>query len=166
MIVKSNINGRENVGFNPFASIGLPGMLNKIAIFTCGVSIFAVWLLRHESPSVEAFLASLTLPVPIATGLAIPLGTILPAFLIALVSRIFKLHNHLSNILGIRHRFDLEAILFPLAIATSIAFPVEKVRQIKKQRKDLMYKTFYKYASSSPSKAVIETHYITMALDQ
>ena len=98
----------------------------------------------------------LNAPVPIATGLAIPLGTILPAFLIALVSRIFKLHNHLSNILGIRHRFDLEAILFPLAIATSIAFPVEKVRQIKKQRKDLMYKTFYKYASSSPSKAVMK----------
>jgi hypothetical protein len=29
-----------------------------------------------------------------------------------------------------------------------------------------MYKVFYKYASSSPGKAVIERHYITLALDQ
>jgi hypothetical protein len=66
----------------------------------------------------------------------------------------------------IRKRFDVSEILHPLAIVTASSLTAEKVREIARRREDLMKKTFYKYASSSPGKAAIETHYIIMALDQ
>jgi hypothetical protein len=155
------------MGFNPFATVDdYPGMLNKISTFTFAGSILAVWFLRAECRSVDALLAHLALPIPVASGLLIPLGTVLPAFLIAFLSRVFKFHDRLSDLFAIRRRFDVTAILLPLAVACNANLTVSQIRQIKKNRQDLMYKLFYRYASSSPGKAVIERHYITMALDQ
>ena len=75
-----------------------------------------------------------------------------------------KLHDRLSDILHIRERFDISHILFPLALASGAACTVEQIWKIKRNRQDLMYKVFYKYASSSPGKSQIELHYITLAL--
>jgi hypothetical protein len=155
------------MGFNPFASVGdYPGSLNKIATYTLGASALSIWLLRNEFKVVDDLLAPLTLQIPMAVGIALPLGTVLPAFFFAVLSRVVKLHDRLSDILFIRQRFDVGAILLPLAVGSGADLRVDAIRRIKQQRESLMYKTFYKYASSSPDKAVIDTHYVTMALDQ
>jgi hypothetical protein len=155
------------MGFNPFATVDdYPGMLNKISTFTFAGSILAVWLLRAEFRPVDALLARLGVPIPVLGGILLPLGTVLPAFLIAFVSRVFKLHDRLSDLFSIRLRFDIAAILFPLAVACNGNLTFSQIRQIKKNREDLMYKVFYRYASSSPGEAAIEKHYITLALDQ
>ena len=39
------------------------------------------------------------------------------------------------------------------------------LNRLREKRNELMSQIFYKYASSSPSKSVIDTHYVTMALD-
>ena len=155
------------MGFNPFATVDdYPGMLNKISTFTFAGSILGIWLLRGEFATLNALLAPLSIPIPLQSGLSIPFGTVLPAFVIAFLSRVFKFHDRLSDLLLIRHRFDISAILFPLAIACGAHLTVDQIRQIKRRREDLMYRVFYKYASSTPGKAVIDKHYITMALDQ
>jgi hypothetical protein len=155
------------MGFNPFATVDdYPGMLNKIPTFTFFASTLGLWLLRVEFTTLDAFLAPLNVPIPLLSGVSIPLGTVLPAFVVAFLSRVFKFHDRLSDLFRIRHRFDISAILFPLAIACAADLSVDQMRQVKKRREDLMYRVFYKYASSSPGKAAIEKHYITMALDQ
>lgn len=155
------------MGFNPFATVDdYPGMLNKISTFTFGASILGLWLLRAEFATLDALLAPLNLSIPLLSGLSIPLGTLLPAFVVAFLSRVFKFHDRLSDLFRIRHRFDVSAILFPLAKVCGANLSADQIRQVKKRREDLMYRVFYRYASSSPDKAIIEKHYITMALDQ
>ena len=123
-------------------------------------------LLRQQFASVNNLLEPLSIPIPLVGGLSLPLGTVLPAFLLATLSRIFKLHDRISDLFLIRQRFDVSEILFPLAIGSGASLNGDQIRAIKRDRESLMYKVFYKYASSTPGKAVIDSHYITMALDQ
>src|SRR6266436_1232505 len=98
---------------NPFGPISsYPAMLNKIAFFTFGVGIAMTWVLRSQIWPVEVFLGGFDLPVELM-GNKLSLGYILPAFLVALVFRIFKMHDRLSDLLGIRKRFDVDQILAP-----------------------------------------------------
>jgi hypothetical protein len=153
--------------FDFFKAVGdYPKMLNKIALSTFVGTILAVWLLRHELHALDIYLSPFSVPIQVAGGISIPFGTILPAFVVAALSRIFKLHDRLSDMLRIRQRFDVSEILFPMAIASGASLSGEQIRAIKKNREAMMYKVFYKYASSTKGKAVIDSHYITMALDQ
>jgi hypothetical protein len=154
------------MGFNPFATVSdYPGMLNKISTCTFFVALLLVWLVRVRVPAIDNVLVPLALPIPVV-GVNFQLGTVFPAFLIAFLSRIVKLHDRISDVLRIRYRFDVEAILLPLAIGSSATLKADVVRKIRQQRQPLMYKTFYEYASSTPKKAKIDAHYIIMALDQ
>jgi hypothetical protein len=152
---------------NPFQIAGeYPKMLAKIAIFTFFSAILGLVLLRHEFPALDNLLKPLSVPIPIATGLSLPFGTVLPAFLFAALSRIFKLHDRISDVFQIRWRFDVSEILFPLAIGCGASLTANQIRAIKKNRDSLMYDVFYRYASGTPGKAEIDPLYIKMALDQ
>jgi hypothetical protein len=155
------------MGFSPFESVGdYPKMLNRIAVSTFSASILAIIVLRWQVSGVDTALQPLSVSIPITSGFSLPFGTFLPAFALALLSRIFKLHDRISDALLIRYRFDVAEILFPLAIGSGAALNCHQIRAIRKERQSLMYKVFYKYASSTPGKSVIDPHYITMALDQ
>jgi len=155
------------MSFNPFETVGdYPKMLIKIATSTFVAAILALALLRQQFAPVDKLLEPLSIPIPVAGGLDLPLGTVLPAFLLAGLSRIFKLHDRISDLFLIRQRFDVSEILFPLAIGSGASLNGDQIRAIRNGRESLMYKVFYKYASSTPGKAVIDSHYITMALDQ
>jgi hypothetical protein len=150
-----------------FKTVGdYPKMLNKIGLSTFVGAILSVWLIRHELPSFNSYLSPLSVPIPVGSGLNIPFGTILPAFAVAALARIFKLHDRLSDVFRIRQRFDVSEILLPMTIISGASLNGAQVRALRKNRVEMMYKVFYKYASSSEGKAVIDSHYITMALDQ
>lgn len=154
------------MGLNPFAPVSsYAEMLSKIAIWTFASSLGATVTLRWNCPEIDAFLGRLAVPVPIE-DLNIPLGTALPAFAMALVSRIFKLHDRLSDVLGIRRRFDRQEILIPLAAATGSSLTVEQIQKVDSRRDELMGRVFYKYASSSADTSKIDVHYVILALDQ
>jgi hypothetical protein len=152
---------------NPFEVAGAyPKMLAKIALSTFFAAILAVVLLRREFPVLDKLLEPLSISVPIATGFSLPFGTVLPAFLFGGLSRIFKLHDRISDVFQIRRRFDVSDILFPLAIGSGSSLTANQMRAIKKNRDSLMYEVFYRYASGTPGKAAIDSLYIKMALDQ
>ena len=154
------------MSLNPFASVSdYPGMLKKIAVCLFVASLVLTVLLRSKVTALDNALAPYTFLIPIL-GFNLPLGTVFPAFAVTLASHILQLHDHISNVLGIRHRFDILAILFPLAIGSGASLDSHAVPKIRANRKRLMNDTFYPYASSSPNEAVIGSHYITMALDQ
>jgi hypothetical protein len=141
-------------------------MLNKIAASTFFVAIGGLVLLRYQFASVRSLLDPLSLPIPLGSGFSLPLGMVLPALLLAVLGRMFKLHDRISDVFLIRQRFDISEILLPLAIGSGASLNTDQIRRIRKDRESLMYKVFYKYASSTPGKALIDSHYITMALDQ
>jgi hypothetical protein len=151
---------------NPFGAVaGYPRMLNKIGIWTFIVCLGATWLLRKQSAPLDNALANFDLPVTIQ-GVPIAIGYLIPALAIALPFRIFKMHDLISDAFGIRSNFDIREILIPMAGEAGVAVPFGKLKRIAEQRDDLMIDVFYRYASGTKGKAVIDEQMITMALDQ
>jgi hypothetical protein len=155
------------MSLNPFASVDnyAASMLNKIGVFSFFALLGAIALLRSYLPSLDAILASLSPEIEVA-GIKVGAGTVIPAILLALMSRMFKLHDRLSDLLGIRRRFDQEAILLPMALASGATLSIEQVRRLRERRREFMGLVFYKYVSSTKDKAEIDRHAITIALDQ
>jgi len=154
------------MSLNPFATVkSYSAMLTKIATWTFFVALGVTVVLRVRWPLIDTALGKLGPKVPIA-GVEFPLGTLVPAFAMALISRVTKLHDRLSDLLGIRRRFDRGEILLPLAAMSGAVLTLDQVEGIDAVRNNLMRQVFYAYASSDPSKSKIDTHYVTMALDQ
>ena len=154
------------MSLNPFSTVSdYAGMLNKIATWTFFVSVGAVVFLRWRLPMIDATLGVFTLKIPVE-GLHLPIGTVAPALVLALLSRVIKLHDRLSDLLGIRARFERQEILMPLALASGATLTTSQLAKIDMHRKDLMGNAFYAYASSNPAKSKIDPHYVIMALDQ
>jgi hypothetical protein len=154
------------MSLNPFETVqNYSAMLNKIAVYTFCVALATVLLMRNQSQVVNDALAAMSFAIPLGS-LTVPVGTLLPAFGMAFMSRVFKLHDRLSDVLGIRRRFDRTEILLPLAAASGATLSIDQIESIAKERNNLMGKVFYKFASSDEKKTKIDSHYVAMALDQ
>ena len=159
------------MSFNPFQTVSnYEGMLNKIAVYTFFVSLGAIALINAELGGVPKQVLSELLKTKIKIpGIEIQVALVfaIAAFFVAWFSSTIKLHDRLSDLLGIRERFDLDCILFPVASASGVALSIAQQQTVRDKREELMRKVFYKYASSSPeSPDRIEQHAITMALNQ
>jgi hypothetical protein len=154
------------MGLNPFATVSdYPSMLNKIALYTFFVSTLLLWLIYWQIPGFRQGIPPLQFKIP-ETDIQAPASVVILAFAFAFISRLVKLHDRLSDLFGIRRRFDVHSVLLPMASAAGTPLSLEQQEEVSRKREELMIKVFYKYASSSPGKAQIEQHSITMALDQ
>lgn len=155
------------MSFNPFGTVSnYSGMLNKVASATFFASAIALSIIMWQVPAARSgLLPSWTVKVP-ETDIKVPATIFLGAFAFAFIARIVKLHDRLSDLFGIRKRFDIDAILIPMACATGAAVSLDQQESLKKSRHKLMTDVFYRYASSGPGSAQIDQHTIQMALDQ
>lgn len=156
------------MALNPFAPVSdYSNMLMKIAASTFIVSLIEIIILQSQIPQIPKFLHNLHIPTTITiVGISIPFYIIIPAILIAVISRIIKLHDRISDIFKIREDFDIHNILMPLALGVGANLDGSKIEQLPAKRRTLMNEVFYEYASTTRSKPAINPHYITMALDQ
>jgi hypothetical protein len=138
-------------------------MLVRIATSAFFVSLLAVWIVRLNITEIDRFFGKFSLSVPVM-GVGIPLDNVLVALLVLIFFRMVRLHDRISDILGIRRSFDINLILMPLAVGSGVSLSREQMRKIEANRRKLMGKVFYKYASSA-EKAVIDRHLIVDALD-
>lgn len=81
--------------------------------------------------------------------------------LLACICRVFMLHNIISDIFKIRYKYDINNILLPLAVG--VGYDVNDINKIANNRKKLMNRTFYEYASYNSNS--IDRHLISKALD-
>jgi hypothetical protein len=139
-----------------------PEMLNKIGIFTLAGGLILTWAVGHANPTINAFLFAGSLKIPVA-GIDLPPLFVVPGLVVAILFRVVKLHDRVSDLLRIREHFDLHQILTPLAAGVGVATTLPLLRAYRASRDELMNKIFYRYAGSSDPK--IPQHYITMALD-
>lgn len=91
------------------------------------------------------------------TGFAIALAA-------AIIAYMLPLHDKISDVFGIRKRFDREKILIPLALLVGVALTDEQIAALKLKRDSIMRKVFYKYASSRADNPLVDKHDIEHAL--
>jgi len=152
---------------NPFAEPkNYNEMLTKIMAFTFVISLALVAVVAHNWPKLWNCLhpSWLTFSIEVLGLKNVPTAYLVVAFLISLIARISKLHDKISDLFGIRERFDLNEILIPLAGGTGVAVDLAKRKRLIESRGQIMGQVFYKYASST--NPVIDAHLIWTALDK
>jgi hypothetical protein len=132
-------------------------MLNKIGMFTLLVVFGLTLLVAHCSCTIASILSTIKVPVEI-WSLHVPVLYVVPALVFASLARIFRLHDKVSDLFGIRSHFDIYRILIPLC--GSVGVPVDSTfrDKLRGKRHKAMSRTFYRYASfeePSISKAAV-----------
>jgi hypothetical protein len=138
-------------------------MLWRIWMSTTIVGILSTILLAHFSPNFQGFVNSIPGTYEFK-GVELPNAIVFIPLLLAFVSRIIRLHNQISKLLGIRRAFDVNHILIPMAQMVGITVTNKLKREFKKHRHDLMRKVFYRYVPNV-DKAVINPELVITALD-
>lgn len=144
-------------------------LLGKLAWYALFVGIVCAVVLRSNVGQIDQFAAKVDIVFPADLNemlpfSSIPFGTLLPGLLAAGLSHVFKLHDKLSSLLYIRYDFDIRWIMVPMAALSSAKMTTEKMEKLGSQRHAIMKDVFYKYASSSAGRQVIDPHTITQAL--
>ncbi len=141
-------------------------MLTKIMIFTFCISLVFVAVVAHGWPTLWNLLhpSWLTFNVDVLGLKNVPTAYLIVAFLISLAARISKLHDRVSDLFGIRERFDLHEILTPLAGGVGIPIDLTRRDRLIERRDQIMGDIFYRYASST--NPAIDKHLIWTALDK
>jgi hypothetical protein len=121
-------------------------MLQRVFWFSAMTGIICTFLLAQNSPAIQEFLDSVSTQVDFGPLKSIKILYILVPAAIALLSRIIKLHDRISNVFRIRFTFDTKFFLFPLCEGANVVLTSDKKRAIKKSREESMYATVYKYA--------------------
>src|ERR1039457_1184872 len=66
----------------------------------------------------------------------VKLGYVLPALIVAVAFRIFKAHDRISDIFGIRRNFDVQEILVPLAGEANFPVNLERLASLQRNRSE------------------------------
>jgi len=138
-------------------------MLNRIALFNFFTGVVILYFLSKYVHGINILVENTSWKIEII-GKNFSIFNVAIPFLIALISRIIKLHDRISDILGIRKRYDVKYILTP--IAEKAGYNTNDKKKFVKNRRVLMSKLFYKYASSIEKDCIIDYHDVIMAMDQ
>jgi hypothetical protein len=153
-------------------------MLWKIAVADFWLTLICTCLVRYDTwidglfkrlellPGIKEFASLAKLPQITAVDLpTVSVVNVVIAFVVMLFSRITRFHDLVSDVFGIRARFDRANILLPLAVMSGAKMNARQVANIKRDRSHLMRDAFYKYASSMKEDGLIDKHDIESALE-
>jgi hypothetical protein len=87
------------------------------------------------------------------------------ALLVACFSYAVESHDRISDVFGIRRRFDRSHILLPLAILTGAQLRAVQLNRVAAHRDSLMREVFFKYASDRLENPLVDKHDIERALE-
>lgn len=87
------------------------------------------------------------------------------ALFVAGLAYMFQLHDRVSDLFGIRQRFDIAHILKPLARMTGANLSESQLGKLSENRDPIMRMVFYKYASSKATSPLVDKHDIHHALN-
>lgn len=152
---------------NPFSQPkNYSEMLVKILWFTFFISFVFTAFVAYQWPALWKLLHPgwLTFKIGVLGLTNIPAAYAIVAGLVSLVARISKLHDRVSDLFGIRARFDLHEILTPLAGGAGLPVGLEQREKLARSRDKAMGDVFYRYASSTDP--AIDRHLIWTALDR
>jgi hypothetical protein len=139
-------------------------MLERIFVTTLVAGFLCTLVLAQASPAFHALMQSVSTEADLgpikkikALYVLIPLG-------IALFARVFLLHDKISDLLRLRHRFDTRYILFPMAEHTGFRLTKSFKKRLEAGREPAMYAVFYPYAGFKDP--AIDAQLVRTALDR
>jgi len=136
-------------------------MLKKIATTMFFFSLIIIVILSHIFDSVSSFMESISFGLYcIYGGLKLYISYFYFPLLFAVTENIFKLHDRISDLFGIRYRFDTDVIIKKYLAELNLLHKTSSVN--RSNRNAIMHSIFYKYASSTSPK--IDRHLIDLAL--
>jgi hypothetical protein len=145
-------------------------ILRKLASFAF-YETYVITLLLRSNPRFDAFFSAIESWGPVGKVVAViphhevlNLSGIVIAFIVAILTHTFKFHDKISDVFGIRSRFDRKNILVPLAHRVGSRVTKDKETRIAQRRDELMRAVFYKYASSRAESPLVDKHDIEHAL--
>jgi hypothetical protein len=145
-------------------------ILRKLASFAF-YETYIITLVLRANPRFDAFFTAVESWGPVGKVVAViphhevfNLSGIVIAFLVAILTHMFKFHDKISDVFGIRSRFDRKSILIPLAHRVGSIVTKDKEEKIVQRRDELMRTLFYKYASSRAEHPLVDKHDIEHAL--
>jgi hypothetical protein len=146
-------------------------ILKKLASFAF-YETYLITLLLRANPRFDAFFTVIESWGPIGKIVGIiphydvlNLSGIVIAFVVAVLTHTFQFHDRISDVLGIRRRFDCKSILIPLSQGVGSVVTKDKEAKIAQRRDELMHAVFYKYASSRDDHPLVDKHDIEHALN-
>jgi hypothetical protein len=154
------------MSLNPLAPVvDYQSMLNRIFWFTTASALVAIWMLRLYIPELDRLLNQIDFKVEFGGDKIVPIpgGYLLPALVVGLLTRIYRLHARMSDWLGIRECFDIEVVIGELAAQLAIDLSPISKEALVKHRHDIMRKAFYPFVNGS--RPQIDPQLIHQALD-
>ena len=151
---------------NPLAPVtDYQSMLARIFWFTTASALAAVWMLRAHVPALDGWLREVDFTLALGGDKLLPTpgGYLLPALAVGMASRVFRLHGRVSDWLGIRESFDIEAIIGELAARLDIDLDSIGYDELRQVRHRLMRTAFYPYVSGS--RPAVDELLVQQALD-
>lgn len=138
-------------------------MVEKIAKSTFVISLFLLYFLTCINNEFNLFMKQISFNVEYEfIGIKLNLALLYLPLLVGIAEHIFKIHDKISTLVGIRSKYDKNVI------AASILKYCEINRDIKtlnsREVKMVLSKAFYKYVSST--NPVIDQHYINLTLNE
>lgn len=138
-----------------------PEMLKKIAWTMFFIVLIALFLFSNISRPFSKFMESISFNMKYQKdGINLYIAYLYIPFIFALLENILKMHDRISDLLGIRYRFDTKVIIFHSLLKLNIGDKFNKVSRIN--RNEIMSNIFYKYAGYA--KPEIDPHLVYMAL--
>lgn len=143
------------------------GMLKIIAIGSSVILFSCLVFLKYQTNLLDEIIEDFPSISVELVGVELSSTYILPSLIWIFISISLKVHDRLSNLFKIRHRFDYNHVLLKFVEKLNIPLNDVKKSNLSKNRKDLMYKIFYKYADSSKPESDdnISPHLIHKALN-
>lgn len=122
-------------------------MLERIFITSVATGIACTYVLAQASPEFKNIMNSLDNLATISFLHDIKVLYILIPIVIAVFSRMARLHDKISDVLRIRQYFDVRFLLIPLTKGSVVAINNRLEKRIKSDRRKVMSAIFYPYAS-------------------
>jgi hypothetical protein len=146
-------------------------MRGKLAAFLFYETWFATFFLR-SIPSIDKAFNTAETYGAIGTALStIPghdklnIGGLAVALVVALLTFAIRFHDRISDLFGIRRRFDRNYILLPLAIFVGAKLTPTQLTTMMANRHSIMRTVFYGYVSSRADNPLVDKHDIEQVLD-
>ncbi|HYD48266.1 MAG TPA: toll/interleukin-1 receptor domain-containing protein [Terriglobales bacterium] len=138
-------------------------ILERVFVTTLLAGFVCTAVLGAFSPQVAAFLNSIDTEAELGLIKNLKVLYVAVPLLVAMSSRLIKLHDRVSDILRLRYTIDTRWILIPLAEGVGVNPDPAQRDAIRENRRNLMYSVFYPYVSLPDS--VIDRQRVRSALD-
>lgn len=146
-------------------------MLRKLASFL----FYEVWIVTfflRGIPAVDAAFSSVENYGPLGSAIStIPaheklnICGIVIALVVAGISFAIQFHDRISDVFGIRRRFDRNYILLPLAVLVGAQLSPVQLNTMIQNRDAFLRKVFYPYVSSRAENPLVDRHEIERVMD-